>query len=1378
MKSTITKLKSLVFSAVLLGGFLSTATVKAQCPTVCSGTNSWGCGGALVGSGTDYPGDILAVDVKDAKGTSLASYSGLGCTSYTASNTYKGVLNQGKAFDVTAGETISVTVDGGTWATYSWGTRVGIWIDANRDGQFGQTECLVDPSTNIASGPTTYNLTMPCWKTTGCSYMRIRGGASVYSMSNTFGCNAQNTYGNVMDLEINLKLGSTPVANFTVPTSNNYVNQLVRFNAINPSNGYQYSWSFDKAATPPYAGYSNTGAKGAATWKSSANGGPGPGKYDVKLLVSYCGLSDSITKQVTIVNPTSTPKADFIASSNEVEIYFDVQMFDLSNQGAWKWNWELYSPTGIDDQTDNVQNPKFTLSETGWYKVCLTSENDLGASNKVCKDRYIECINPTEYIMGPQHETQAKSGTIYDHGYTDPYSNNRKRTIDYFKIIPCGAEKITLTFAQLKLADNGDILRIYDYGEENPNKLVATINGTNVSMYDTAKIVLTSGVGYLTFESNGSGTDAGYIINFEAKLKPAIKPEADWYTEYLPIAQGTTVDFLNTSKNSLGLPEFEWTVLDYSGDPEFGAVTAPALSKDFSYTFNSTGDFHLMLVARTCTGVDTVIKKFNVYLPAAPGSLDYVASNVRPNVNDVVKITTKTDFATNFEWNIFPTTFSYENGTSSTSKNPEVKFTKGGAYTFTLTAYNAPGGQSATTKKVIKNKYVIVLDYCIPLVDINSSDVGINKVVLSKDSKAMLTNESEAGASSYTDYSDDADMIVPELTFGAEYEVEVTRNTISNDVNYKVWIDFNIDGDFNDANEEVLTSGKISTASASAKFKVPTLANSFEGRARMRVGVSYSDFSNTPCGVNTVGEFEDYAIKLANDNLPPTITLIGSDTVRVEKASTKTACYQEVASKTYSASDPTEGDMTSQVVVKTDLDCTAPGIYTYEFNLQDASGNKAITRTRTVIVALDKTAPVLTLNGNDTIVLEQCDTYVESGAVAIDAIDGNLTSTVKISGEVKAGEVGDYLLTYSVKDAQANAASITRLVSVKDTKAPHILKLNSNIVDGTEIQVQIASVFVDDIYAMDECNGGISVNKTPGFKGQVNTNARGTYPITYSAIDPSGNKAVENGYVINYRVDDYIAPEINLNTSDTVIHDVNEPYYSRSVTVTDNYYDKTQVSVTKVGKVDALKLGTYVETFTATDASGNSITKQRFIKVVDRVAPTITAPPVSACVGTPFWAMSGLILRDNYYSSGDLTPLVKVLGTNINIYEAGVYFINYALTDPSGNEATIVSRTVYVQYAPNCGNTYLETENVTLENAVNIYPNSSTGMFNMSFALNNQKPVMVQVTNALGAVVKSMNNVSGFGVTELDLTGVAPGIYNVSISNNGEVATKRVVVTR
>jgi hypothetical protein len=659
-----------------------------------------------------------------------------------------------------------------------------------------------------------------------------------------------------------------------------------------------------------------------------------------------------------------------------------------------------------------------------------------------------------------------------------------------------------------------------------------------------------------------------------------------------------------------------------------------------------------------------------------------------------------------------------------------------------------------------------------------SADVAINTVTLENSKGVKLINSNTSGGqAAYTSYAETKYPAV--LTFGSTYDLTVSRLSNSNPVNYKAWVDWNIDGDFNDAGEEVLNSGSITGTTASATVKVPKLSQSFEGLTRLRVAASFSNFSNTPCGVNQVGEYEDYLLKLANDMTVPTIRLVGSDTIRVERGSSKTSCYAEVANTTYSANDPTEGDMTSLVVVNSDLDCTVPGVYSITFDVEDASGNKAEQRTRTVIVVLDRTAPVLTLNGNTTITMEQCDTYSELGAVANDAVDGNLTSAIQITGSVDASTVGDYTLVYTVKDAQGNTASATRLVQVRDTKKPGIYRLNQRITDGTTIDVQIKSPFVDEVYAMDDCNGSIFLSKNPGFNGPVNTQIRATYPITYKAKDPSGNAADEDGYTINYRVDDFIAPNIELNTSDTVLHDVMTPYASRNVTVSDNYYSLSQISLTKTGSVDVFTLGMYEESYTAIDESGNTATKSRFVKVVDRKAPELVAPVVSACVGTPFWAMSGIQVRDNYYSAADLMPLVEVVTHNVNIWQSGVYSITYQVTDPSGNQSNLVVREVYVEYPPNCFNTYMGVEEQSAEGTLSVQPNPSRGEVTLVWKGIAQQKADIAVINALGAVVYQLNGVeNGFGRQTLDLSHVAPGMYTVRVIQGAEVQTQKLIINR
>jgi len=1354
MKLTITKITR---ALGLMGiGFLAMmpGVSKGQ---VCSATSTW--------CGDTYGGNVTAIKISNAAGT-IASYSGLGCTGSAAVNNT--TANPGAPIDITANETLTIEVTGKTDNNgWGWGSRVGIWLDMDRNNTFSSTECLAVPRTgpwqNCGNTPVVGSLKLPCWSATGLSTMRFRSGSDYGNIPTaTQACGNVGASGNIVDVVVNLRVGAPPVANFIVPTGPNYENTTVKFNATNPSGGYNYTWTYSGPNVTPI---STSGPVGRALWAPPSP----PTTYDVKMVVAYCSLKDSISKSVTIVRPLNVPVADFIAKANQVEIYYDAELLDLSTNGAYKWNWEATSPTGL-TYTSTQQNPKFFMDEIGMWSFCLTAENGVGASTKSCKTKYIECTPPSEFYIGITTLGENKKGTLYDHaGPTLPYSINRKTSIDYFKILPCGAKEIRLKFKQIRLADVNDKIRIYDAGQADAAKELTPatgINGTNQATYRSTTFTAKSGAMYITFESNGSGVDSGFIATWDSDLAPPIKPNPSWTTQYNPAAIGTVVDFENTSTNVQGAPQWEWSI---DGNPE-------SVSEKFSRIFPADGTYNVCLAARTCNGGDTFCKTLDIVTPTKAGMLDFTASNVRPNAGQTVDFTITSDYATNFEWNIFPTSYTVVSGSlMGTSKKLTLRFEQGGCYTFTLKGWNsAENPAGSTEKKVIKNKYVCALNYCIPLVDLISSDIGINNVTLTKGATTLINNTTTSGVTAYSDFSSS---IKATLTFGATYTLDVSRLTNSNNLNYKAWIDFNVDGDFDDAGEQVLNSGMISGLSTNANFTVPNKSASFEGNTRLRVASSYGNFSNVPCGVNTVGEYEDYGISLANDGSAPVITLVGKDTLYVERTGTSSGCWAEVASTTYSASDATEGDMTSKVVVNSDLDCTIPGIYSIEFTLTDASGNNAIPKRRTVYVVLDRTAPTLTLNGNAVETVEQCGTYNEPGAIATDAVDGNLTTAIIVSGSVNTSKVGDYTLTYTVSDAQGNTATKTRTVQVRDTKKPGIYNVGNRIVNNAIVKVQINSVFVDNIYAQDECNGAITIVKTPGFNGPVNTAIRATYPVIYTAEDPNGNTADENGFVINYQVDDYIAPVVALNTESIIFHDVNNPYVSRDVTVSDNFYPLNKVSVVKSGTVDPYTLGTYTETYTATDESGNSTTVTRTVNVVDRIAPQILAPAMNVCVGTPFWAMSGLVISDNYYSPSTLSPLVSVLNHNINIWEAGVYYINYTLTDPSGNKAMMVTRPVFVNYPPNCQNTYLSTANVSLDEAVSVFPNPTSGKVTLSYMLQNNKPVSVEVFNVSGSKVASFNNLkSGLGHTEINLAQYGNGVYMIRLSNDGQTTTKRVVV--
>lgn len=134
--------------------------------------------------------------------------------------------------------------------------------------------------------------------------------------------------------------------------------------------------------------------------------------------------------------------------------------------------------------------------------------------------------------------------------------------------------------------------------------------------------------------------------------------------------------------------------------------------------------------------------------------------------------------------------------------------------------------------------------------------------------------------------------------------------------------------------------------------------------------------------------------------------------------------YQEEG---YTATDMYDGDITDKVQISIEN-----GIVTY--SVADSSGNKA-TATRDIFYN-DPIAPEIKLNGETEIKIYEGEKYTEKGATASDNCDGDITSKIKISGEVKTSKVGKYVIEYVVVDAYGNEAKATRTVHVVKKPLP------------------------------------------------------------------------------------------------------------------------------------------------------------------------------------------------------------------------------------------------------------------------------------------------------------------------------------------------------
>lgn len=112
------------------------------------------------------------------------------------------------------------------------------------------------------------------------------------------------------------------------------------------------------------------------------------------------------------------------------------------------------------------------------------------------------------------------------------------------------------------------------------------------------------------------------------------------------------------------------------------------------------------------------------------------------------------------------------------------------------------------------------------------------------------------------------------------------------------------------------------------------------------------------------------------------------------------------------------------------VDTGKVGEYIISYRTSDKAGNKA-SAIRTVKV-VDTKAPVITLNGESKITLEQGEKYEELGATAKDAVDGQVE--VKITGNVDVDKAGEYKITYTATDNSKNTSTVTRSIEVKEKK--------------------------------------------------------------------------------------------------------------------------------------------------------------------------------------------------------------------------------------------------------------------------------------------------------------------------------------------------------
>lgn len=237
--------------------------------------------------------------------------------------------------------------------------------------------------------------------------------------------------------------------------------------------------------------------------------------------------------------------------------------------------------------------------------------------------------------------------------------------------------------------------------------------------------------------------------------------------------------------------------------------------------------------------------------------------------NTVTFTSTSTGSPTAYSW-------TFEGGTPSTStaQNPTVTYNTIGTYDVSLTVTNSEGSDSE-----VKSNYITVSEYVPTYCTSKGNDFSYEWI-------AGVTIGSFTNTSTGTAYSDFTSKTVS-MTAGTDYAVSLTPGFKSSTYNeyWKIWVDLNADGDFDDSNELIFDAGALSktTVTGTATIPVGTSAKS----TRMRVSMKYNG-AQTACESFSYGEVEDYTVVISAgvvDTQAPTVpTGLSSSSITTSSA--------------------------------------------------------------------------------------------------------------------------------------------------------------------------------------------------------------------------------------------------------------------------------------------------------------------------------------------------------------------------------------------------------------------------------------------------------------------------------------------------------------
>ncbi len=340
-----------------------------------------------------------------------------------------------------------------------------------------------------------------------------------------------------------------------------------------------------------------------------------------------------------------------------------------------------------------------------------------------------------------------------------------------------------------------------------------------------------------------------------------------------------------------------------------------------------------------------------------------------------------------------------------------------------------------------------------------------------------------------------------------------------------------------------------------------------------------------------------------------------------------------------------------------------PGSYTVVWTYTDGAGHTT-TQNQTVVILPDNSAPVPDAATLPTVTGECFAAITGDAPTATDNCAGSGIEGVALD-PLSYNTAGTHVVRWKFTDPAGNSTIQTQNVVVTDTHPPTVT-LNG----PSSVTVECHTSYADPgASATDNCGAAPTITSS-GF----DVNTPGTYVVTYTATDGGGNTASVQRTVT---VVDTTPPTVTLNGAAAMTVECHTSFSDPGASAADSCAGDLTSQIARTGSVDVNTPGTYTLTYAVSDPSGKAASATRTVTVVDSTKPVITLNGPAALdvfLGSTY-ADAGATATDSCAGSVAVTAT-----STVNTAAVGTYAVTYTATDPSGNQAVPVVRTVRVIY--------------------------------------------------------------------------------------------------